>query len=514
MYRQVPFARWLPKPLSILLTIIVLFPIMTISGVYTGNAAELSGALAAYTEFVSLANNAVAIGMAMGLLVVLRVRMRFKSQEILIFCSIILAALSYMNATTDNPYIIVAGSFLIGFFKLFPMIDMITAFMVTLSPNGDRGRFYALFYPMTLCIGQLSTYIFASAISDSTYQAPYFIMGSIMLLITIISIIFQHTSRFSFKKPLYQIDWLSMVSITISTMSFNVFFTFMKQQGWFISPYIIASLFVGLLFLGLTIYRQKFIKRKLFNFSIFYKSSNLSHSVILLLFLGLYMSSSSLYTQFSTAVLGHNNLVASRINLWMIPGLMIAGVYAYYSFKNKWKIKYYIITGFVCFFLHTLSLYLLIQPQIDIEYIEYAMIVKGLAMGILYIGIWFYASSSLAFEDFFSTLSILLLIRSFLGTAIGGSILSWAGYQFQWQSLSDISNHFDSGQFQNAMDMYPGINLNALLASIKIVLGYLCWLIVPILLFVLFHHYGEFNYRRVVLFRKVLRGNSFRGYRL
>ena len=55
------------------------------------------------------------------------------------------------------------------------------------------------------------------------------------------------------------------------------------------------------------------------------------------------------------------------------------------------------------------------------------------------------------------------------------------------------------------MEMYPGINLNALLPSIKIILGYLCWLIVAILLFVLFHHYGEFNYRILVLFRKFLR---------
>jgi len=66
-----------------------------------------------------------------------------------------------MCATTDNPYVLIVCSFLIGFFKMFPMIEMILPVMFILSPTGDRGKFYAIFYPLAIGFGQLSSYYFA-----------------------------------------------------------------------------------------------------------------------------------------------------------------------------------------------------------------------------------------------------------------------------------------------------------------------------------------------------------------
>jgi len=512
MYNQGPFATWVPKPVMLLLIIFIMFPLMSISGVYTSNATDLSGALATYSEFVSMANNAGSIGMGLALLIVFRVKMRFRSKEIITTCAIILALLSYMNGTTENPYLLVVGSLLIGFFKMFPMVEVLLPMMFILSPKGDKGRFYAIFYPISIGFGQLSSYFFANLVFKHNYQAPFFIMSSLMLVIACISLIFQHDQRFSFKKPLYQIDWLSMILLGSSAMSFNVFFTFMRQQGWFISPYIRTALILSFLFLGLTIWRQKFLKRPMINFKVFTRENTL-HSLILLIFLGVFLSSSSVYVQYSVGVLGYNNLINAKINLWMIPGVVLAGVIAYYCFKYNWKLKLYVAGGFVAFFLHTLCLYLLIQPQMNIEYLQYSMILKGLGMGMLFISIWLYAADGVSMDGLFGAMGILIMIRGFLATAFGGAIISWALYQGQWQSLNDISMFLDNGNFTNGMAIYQNISLNALMASSKIVLGSICWLTVPILIFVLTHHYGQFNYRRVVLFRKIIKGDSVKGYR-
>lgn len=512
MYNKGPFAAWVPKPVMLLLIILIMFPLMSVSGVYTGNATDLSGALATYSEFVSMANNAGSIGMGLALLIVFRVKMRFRSKEIIATCSIILALLSYVNGTTDNPYVVVAGSFLIGFFKMFPMIEVVLPMMFILSPTGDRGIFYAIFYPISMCFGQLSSYFFASLTFNSNYKAPFFIMTIFMLVVACISLIFQHDQRFSFKKPLYQIDWLSLVLLGASAMSFNVFFTFMRQQGWFISPYIRVALLLSFVFLCLTIWRQKFLKRPLIDFNVFTKQ-NVIHSLILLLFLGIYLASSSIYVQYSIGVLGYNNLINAKVNLWMIPGIILAGVLAFYCFKHQWKIKYYVAGGFLSFFFHTFFLYLLIQPQMNIEYLEYSMILKGLGMGMLFISIWFYASQNISMDQVFGAMSILIITRGFLANALGGAIISWALYQGQWQSLNDISMFLDGGNFVNGMTIFQNISLNALMASSKIVLGSICWLTIPILIFVLTHHYGQFNYRRVIFLRKIIKGNSVKGYR-
>lgn len=514
MYNKGPFASWVPKPVMLVLILVILFPIMSVMGVYTGNATDISGAFATYPEFISMANNATAIGMGLAIMIAMRIKMRFRTKEIIAGCSIILAALSYMNGTTDNVWVLVAGSFLIGFFKIFPLIEIILPVMFMLSPTGDRGRFYAIFYPISIGFGQLSSYYLTSVVFDTNWQAPYFIMAGVMLVIAALSLIFQHNQRFCFKKPLYQIDLLSMVMLSGSGMCFNVFFTFMRQQGWFTSPYITGALAGGIVLLALTIYRQQFLKRKLVNFDLFYKLPNLLHSIILLLFLGIYLASTSLYVQYAVGVLGYNNLVNARVNLWMIPGIVAAGILAFFGFKNKWPIKYYIASGFISFFLYTLSLYLLIQPQMNIGYLEWSMILKGLGMGILFIGIWFYASLDLSMDDLLGAMGILLIMRSFLVTAIGGAIISWAGYQGQWQSLNDISLYLDTGDIPNGMAIYQNAVINAMLASSKVVLGSLCWLIIPILISVAGHRYGHFNFRRVVLLRKMIRGNTIKGYRL
>src|SRR5690606_40747160 len=135
-------------------------------------------------------------------------------------------------------------------------------------------------------------------------------------------------------KPLYHIDLSSMLLLTTSAMALNYGFTFMTQQVWFTSPYIVSSFILGIVFFGLTIYRQRFLKRKMINFSLFYKLENVKHSLILLMLLGLYLASTSLYIQYAVGVLGYTNLINSHTNLLMIPGIIVAGAMVIYLFKN------------------------------------------------------------------------------------------------------------------------------------------------------------------------------------
>lgn len=512
MYNNAPFASWIPKPLMLLLIFAVLFPMMTVSGVYVGSATDTSGAMATYTEYISLANNSAAIGMGMAILIFRRIKMRFRTKEIVTVSSVLLAVLSYMCGTTDSSFVLVAGSLMIGLVKMFPMFEMVLPVMFIITPTGERGKFYSVFYPLSIGFSQLSAYYFATLVFDGSWQTPYMLMSALMLMCTVISLIFQHNQRFSFKVPLYQIDWLSLLLLGGSLMCFNYFFVFMKQQGWFISPYITGTLTAGIILFMMLYYRQKFLKRKMIDFSVF-KRANVIHASLLLIILGIYLASSSVYTQYSLGVLGYNNVINAHINLWMIPGIIVAGILAFFGFKNQWPLKYYIASGFSAFFLHLLSLYLMIQPQMDIHYLECAMILKGLGMGILFIGVWFYASLNLPLEQLLGMFAILIALRSFLATAIGSAVIGWAAYHGQWQSLNDISAYLDTGAIPNGMEIYKNISINALMASSKIVLGSLCWMIVPVLILVLTHRYGVFNFRRVILLRKVIRGNSIRGYK-
>ena len=133
---------------------------------------------------------------------------------------------------------------------------------------------------------------------------------------------------------------------------------------------------------------------------------------------------------------------------------------------------------------------------------------------ILFIGIWFYACLDLDMSEMMGMMPIILSFRSFVATAFGGAIIGWASYQAQWQSLSDVSVYWDATQIANGMQMYQSAMLNSLMSSGKIILGTLLWLIIPILVLVFTHHYGVFKHRRLVLFRRAIRGNSIKGFKI
>src|SRR5690625_3966996 len=95
------------------------------------------------------------------------------------------------------------------------------------------------------------------------------------------------------------------------------------------------------------------------------------------------------------------------------------------------------------------------------------MFIKGIGMGILYIGIWFYASIDLEMDELLGIIGILLLVRNFLGIALGGSIIGWASYYGQWDSLNNMVMHLDMNAFENGMSMYGPMQINAVLAASK-----------------------------------------------
>lgn len=490
----------------------MVFAFLSVSGVYSGTTSDVAGSLSIYGEFLGMARNASTIGMSTSIFLLARLKSRFRTKELMTASAILLAALLYIIGTTQNPFVIIFCSFMIGFLRMYPMMEMATPLMMLIA-KGNKGIFYAIFYPLAISFSQIYSYFFCKLVTESNYQSIYFMMSGVMLFVAFLSQVFQHNQRFCRKTPLYQIDWLSIGMFATSAMCFNYFLSFMQQQGWFTSPYIVGSFFIGVFLMIMVVIRQPYVKRRLFHFSVFYKFENVRHAILLFLFFGVFMSITSAYSRYTAGVLGYNSVTSGSLNLWMIPGLVIAGIVGYLSFKNQWKIKYLILFGFTGMFLQAFSSYLLIQPEMNISYLRIPQIFKGIGMASLFMSIWFYASSNVPRNLMMGVMSIMIMVRSCFSIAIGGAIIGWASYQAQWQSLSDMSAYLDWGNTMIGAVNIRNININALMTSAKIVLGTICWLIIPILIIVASHSYGVFNLRRWVVLKNWVNGNAIKGYR-
>lgn len=513
LYEKGPFASWVPKPVMLLLILVYMLVISCASSIYLGNYLDIVGAQAAYTEVAMMANNAMTVGMGVSMLLGFRIKLRFKSRQILSVSLIILAALSYICATTDSSAVLILCSLLIGFFKMAANLEMFLPLMFVISPSGDRGKSYAVIYPYLIGISQAVIYWFAVIAENGSWQSPYFLMSFLLLVLAALSRIVQHDKRFAFKLPLYQIDWLSVLMFTASFMSINFGLCFMRQQNWFNSPYILISLIGGILLFVAVILRQGRQKRKLIDFSTF-KQWNVIHASVLFIFFGIYLSTSSIYSQYALNVLRYPNVVNAEVQSWTVPGVLFSGVLALIGFNKKWPLKYFILLGFFFMFLHTFMLYLLISPEMDIRYLKAAMMVKGVGMGILFIGPWYLASIRLTLDQIMGVFAVLIVIRTCISTAFGQAVISYALYSAQLQSLSDMASVLDAGTVPGAGAAYRTYAQSALMNSAKIVLGAACWLFVPVAVFILTNSYGSMTNRRLVILRRAFRNRSFRGYKI
>ena len=113
-YNQGLFYDWVPKPIMLLLIIILALVLFSINPIYTANISYMVSSLGIMTEDLLWANYASVIGMGLAMPLFLRLKARFRVKETLTGSLIAMAFLFWLMATTDQAGIIIAAALLIG----------------------------------------------------------------------------------------------------------------------------------------------------------------------------------------------------------------------------------------------------------------------------------------------------------------------------------------------------------------------------------------------------------------
>lgn len=496
-YNKGLFKSWVPKPVQLLLILLFTTVIMSVNPVNTGNISMMVSDLGTMPEYLMMANFASFIGMATSMPLVLRVKMRFRTKEIMIFSLAVTALLSFVIGTTTVPEIIVAASFLMGFFKMFMMMEFILPLMFILSPDGKRGKFYAVFYPFSIIAGNISGYYLAKLAYHTTWQYPHLLTAGLCLILMMITVIFQHNQRFARKMPFSQIDWLSIVLFAATFMFMAFFLSFGKTLDWFEAPNIrIAFWGTVICFLLLTL-RQLSLKRSYISFGIFTKS-NVQSGLLMLLFTGVFLGAGTLQNTFTVGILGYDMITNASLNMMMVPGVLQAGVVAFYWFKNERPLKMFVFSGFAAFFLNSVMMYFMMVPELNYESWLLPMILKGYGLGTLFIAVWFYTLDRLEMEPMLQAIGLILVFRSFVATAVFSSFFSWLQYRFQWESVNNLAVYLDGNlrSTQSALAGYKNLQVNAILVANKKIYGLIAIAAVGMMIYVLQHHFGKLRFTR------------------
>ncbi len=514
MYNKGLFADWVPKPLQLVLIVVFLLPVLVVNGIYTGNLSYMVGSLGTESAWIVFANYAGVVGMGVSMPIIFRYKLRFHTKFLMVRTLLFLSIASFMLGTTDSNMVMVSCSFFIGFLKMFTLIELIMPLMYVLSPDGNRPRFYSIFYPMAIVVPQIGGFIMTRFGFQTYWQNANYIMAILMLFLTALAIIFMHHKRFDRKVPLYYIDWTGMFLYTAVFLAIAYILSFAKQQNYFRSDHIVLA--TGIIIVGIILYQinQQLTKRPFIDFGAM-KNYNVIHGIMMLLMLGFFLAGGSLQNKITIGILGFDGVMDNSLNLWMIPGLVLASIFSLmWLVKNK-SLKIYILMGYSGFIFYYIFMYFLVSPNLSYEQLIFPNILRGFGMAILFIGIWLYALGNLSVDATLGVAAVLIIVRTMIGPGLWSLIFNYVDGIWSLEALTNMAGKMDASVYtkREAMGLFRTLNLEALMIATKRLYGVLILFGGAVLVYVSFLNFEGLSTRRIVLLRKRLKGHNTKGYK-
>lgn len=491
------FRSWVPKWLSIVIAMLILFPVLLINGAYTGSNVDISSALGVLSEDINMAYYTASAGMAIGYLFLPYVKPIATTKTIILSVLLIQIALSLICALTSYIEIVIVCSFAIGFFKAFSMSEVITILMPFFSPSDTRNEFYSKFYPITIGIAQLSLVLTAEFAYRYQWQHMYYFMIVLLLIAVIAVVIFMRYGGRLIRIPFKEIDWLSFFQLSVVMLSVIYVLNYGKINDWFTSPKIVLFSIVSVVLGWIFVRRQLLAERPFVNLNVLRNRS--SRVVYLLSFLLMFFASYTVLTSsYVNTILRIDSVKSNELYLYTLPGLVVGGIICFYFFKQAIRMAWLIFLGFGSFTIAIAYLYFTVEPMGLYSDLFLPMFLKGVGMVILFVAFGVYAVQGLSAEQLLPNIFFIIGTRSALAPAVGTTILvNWL-YRLQQKNMTVLSENisFDNplavNQFTSSLQsavakgygiqdaekiatnaLYLKVQIQAMTVSIKTILGWM-----------------------------------------
>ena len=519
------FRKNIPKWLTVVIALIILMPILMINGAYTGSSVDISGSLGVISEDINIAYYATSAGLAIAYPLMPHLRRVATTKNTILFSLCIQIVLSAICAETDNMTLVLVCSFFIGFFKAFIMLEIISILMPIFSPDNKRSVYYSKFYPITLSLSQLSMMLTSElAYTYDWKYMYYFMIGLLLVAIIIVLLTFKYSPLTSIL-PLINADWTSVVLASLYYLSVIFVATYGKTLGWFHSYDIFISAFFIVPITFTLFVRRQFIKEKPYADLNVMKNPNTFVGYIFVFFGMIFSSTSSLVSSYVTSVLRLENNRLYGLNIFMLPGFLVAAAFCYWWFKKERKLNYIICIGYLCYIVSCTILYFTISSQGEYQLLYLPTFLRGMGMMFTFVVFGVYVVQGLSPTQMLSNVFLLIGVRSVLGPALGASFFTNSIYRLQlatMQKLSEsismtnplaasryaqyyqsgIGKGFDPQQAQQyaLTNLYNLLQVQSLSVTLKTITG---WLIIGgiiLLIIVLiypFHNHGKLMFSKL-----------------
>lgn len=310
-------------------------------------------------------------------------------------------------------------------------------------PPEKRGMAQAL-YGMGVIVGPtLGPPLGGYIVTNHSWPYIFYINIPIGVIATLLTLAYVKSPNYGGKKKLSEIDWWGIGFLILAVGSMQFVLEKGQEHDWFEDTAIITFTVVALLALYLFIWRELVAKSPAVELRVL-KDRNLAIGTVLSFILGFGLYGSTfvipLFTQSSlgwTALQAGIMLVPSSLATgFMMP---IVGKFIQQGIPHK----YMIALGFCIFFGFSLWSYTLITPFTGEDDFFWALMVRGVGLGFLFVPTTTLALSSLKGKEIGQGAAFTGMVRQ-LGGSFGIALISTYISRRTVQHRADIATHISS----------------------------------------------------------------------
>jgi len=435
------FYKWVPIPVRLIVLFVLFFVILTANGIFLGNSGDISNDLGVYSEAYTQSFNAIYIGMGLGLLFNLRLKMRFTSKQLLLYGLCCLLVLNTICATTGNTSVFIIACLLIGFTKMTALTEVYIIWMLVWSKQMDTSRMYPFVYFTALAGLHFMTWLTSVLAFEYNWRYAYIWVLILVAICIILSIIFVENHPLKKKIPFYQVDYIGLILLGSSMMLLNYATVNGRVEDWFNSKQIILGFRGAIILFLLFILREVNIKRPIFDFSLL-RRRNLRFGLLLFILLG-FFSVSTFQSTFSAGTLHYESMRNMELNLYMVPGILGGCILCYFWYYFGLDADILIISGFLSFVAYHIIMYQSFSNQFALEDFWLLSLIKGFGTALIYIAVGLYTNKKLPLTLVMTGAGAMILVRSFIGSGICGALYGFWFYQQRIRNFEALALHTD-----------------------------------------------------------------------
>jgi MFS transporter, DHA2 family, multidrug resistance protein len=354
---------------------------------------------------------------------------------------IIFTTASFLCGNASNIWELVAFRFIQGLGGGALLVTAQT--IITESyPIAKRGMAQAI-YGMGVIVGPtLGPPLGGYLVDHFSWPYIFYINIPIGIIATFLTLTYVKSPKYGEKLKANQVDWWGIFFLAAFIGSLQFVLEHGQQDDWFNDDLIVLLSAVSLIGLILFIWRESTYKHPIVNLSVL-KDGNLRIGIVMCFILGFGLYGSTLiipiYTQ---SILGWS---ATDAGLLLIPGsittafmMPIIG-----NLIQKGVPQGYMVgLGFLIFFLFTFWMYNVLTPDTGVENMYWALILRGVGLGLLFVPITTLSLSTLKGKNIGEGAAFTGMVRQ-LGGSFGIALITTGITRFSQGHRVNLLSHLD-----------------------------------------------------------------------